>query len=140
MRQGREGKLIRKLGEKSMEVKEIKKEEFGKKKRGRKRIKEKSRIEDQKKFFIDYSRESKKHALVVKLIHEANKKEFGRDVEFKDLVDIALTKLGTKDLERIRENCLTNEQRLERACVEHNKKHGTNYGSADFAVKQLKIN
>ena len=74
-----------------------------KKKRGRKRIKEKPTILDQKKFFIDYSSEPKKHELVVKLINEANQKNFGKEVVFKDLVDFALKKLTAKDLEKIQE-------------------------------------
>lgn len=110
-----------------------------KKKRGRKRTKEKPTILDQKKFFIDYSSEPKKHELVVKLINEANQKNFGKEVIFKDLVDFALKKLTTKDLEKIQESTLGEMDKVQMLLEKHNLKHGTNLNLGEFLVKQLKI-
>ncbi len=110
-----------------------------KKKRGRKRIKEKPTILDQKKFFIDYSSEPKKHELVVKLVNEANQKNFGKEVVFKDLVDFALKKLTTKDLEKIQESTLGEMDKVQMLLEKHNLKHGTNLTLGEFLVKQLKI-
>lgn len=49
---------INKIKEEGTEIKN--KEGIQKKKRGRKRIKEKVTIKDQKKFFVDYTNEPKK--------------------------------------------------------------------------------
>jgi hypothetical protein len=110
-----------------------------KKKRGRKRIKEKTTIKDQKKFFVDYSNEPKKHELVVKLITEVNKKEFGREVIFKDLVDFALKKVTDKDLEKIQEMTLGKMDKVHMQLEKHNLKHGINLDLGEFLVRQLKI-
>lgn len=119
---------------------EIKSQEgVQKKKRGRKRIKEKVTIKDQKKFFVDYSNEPKKHELVVKLITEVNKKEFGREVTFKDLVDFALKKVTDKDLEKIQEKTLGKMDKVHMQLEKHNLKHGTNLDLGEFLVKQLRI-
>jgi len=129
-------------GEKESVVEEgvnIKEKGAEKKKRGRKRIKEKVTIRDQKKFFIDYSSDQENHELIVKLIEEANQKEFGREIVFKDIVDVGISKVGAKELEKLKESCLTFQEKLERACHEFNEKHGTKLVPAEFAVKQLKL-
>ncbi|PIP93479.1 MAG: hypothetical protein COW00_14665 [Bdellovibrio sp. CG12_big_fil_rev_8_21_14_0_65_39_13] len=117
----------------------IKEKEAGKKKRGRKRIKEKVAIKDRKKFFIDYSNDQENHELIVKLLEEANQKKFGREIVFKDIVDIGISKVGGKELEKLKESCLSFLEKLERACHEFNEKHGTKFVPEEFAVKQLKL-
>jgi hypothetical protein len=128
---------INNIKEEGTEIKN--KEGIQKKKRGRKRIKEKVTIKDQKKFFVDYSNEPKKHELVVKLITEVNKKDFGREVTFKDLVDFALNKVTDKDLEKIQEMTLGKMDKVQMLLEKHNLKHGTNLDLGEFLVKQLKI-
>jgi hypothetical protein len=110
-----------------------------KKRRGRKRIKEKTTINDQKKFFVDYSTEPEKHELVVKLITQANQKKHGREVVFKDLVDVALAKLSSKDIERVQEETLGEMDKVQMLLEKHNEKHGTSLNMGEFLVKQLKI-
>ncbi|PIP92542.1 MAG: hypothetical protein COW00_00135 [Bdellovibrio sp. CG12_big_fil_rev_8_21_14_0_65_39_13] len=114
-------------------------EDTEKKRRGRKRIKEKVTIKDQKKFFIDYSLETKKHELVVKLINEVNQKKIGREVVFKDLVDYALMKITSKDLERIQESTLGEMDKVLMLLEKHNEKSGENLNLGEFLVRQLKI-
>ena len=131
-----------------MEVEEIKKEEsmnkirkvgVEKKKRGRKRIKEKARIEDQKKFFVDYSSDEKGHGVLVELINKANEKDFGREVVFKDLVDIGLKKLNEKDIEKIQDLTLAKMDKVEMSLAKYNKRTGENLSMGEYLVKQLKI-
>lgn len=110
-----------------------------KKKRGRKRIKEKATIRDQKKFFIDYSKEPEKHDRVIKLVNEANEKQYGREITFKDVVDYALKKVTSKDLEQIQNEALGEMDKVQMLLEKHNLKHEANLTLGEFLVKQLKI-
>lgn len=110
-----------------------------KKKRGRKRTKERPEIKDQKKYFVDYSNDPKNHEEVVKILTEVNKKDYGREVTFKDVVDFALNKVTPKDLDRIKENTLGEMDKVHMLLEKHNLKHGDNLSLGEFLVKQLKI-
>jgi hypothetical protein len=124
---------------KKEEVKNKKEESTLKKKRGRKRINPRPTINEQKKFFIDYTNESKKHELVIRLVNEANNKEYGREITFKDLVDCALEKLTSRDIEKVKENSLGEMDKVNMQLEKHNLKHGTSLTLGEFLVKQLKI-
>ncbi|PJB52596.1 MAG: hypothetical protein CO099_11705, partial [Bdellovibrio sp. CG_4_9_14_3_um_filter_39_7] len=87
----------------------------------------------------DYSLETKKHELVVKLINEVNQKKIGREVVFKDLVDYALMKITSKDLERIQESTLGEMDKVLMLLEKHNEKSGENLNLGEFLVRQLKI-
>lgn len=108
-----------------------------------KKRKKKPRISDaiihQKKFFIDYSKEPKKHELVVKLLQEVNKKFYGKEITFKDLVNYALEKISSKDLEKMKILALGEMDKVQMLLEKHNQKHGTNLNLGEFLVKQLKI-
>lgn len=94
---------------------------------------------EQTKFFIDVSKEKSSQELIFELLRNANNKEHGREISFKDIVIPALSKLTSKDLEKIQEDSLTEMQRVEKALLEYNKKNNTSLTLGEFLVKKLGI-
>lgn len=111
------------------------------KKKGRKKEiqREAQIIKEQSKFFVDLSKEQSTLASIVALIHNANKRAFGREITFKDLVVYALPKLTTKDIERIQESTLSAMERVQKALIEYNQKHSTNLELGEFLVKKMNL-
>lgn len=117
--------------------------EEAKKKRGRRRkdeVVETVIQKDQNKFFVDVTKETENKELISNLLLQANQKDFGREVTFKDLVLAALPKLTQKDIERLQENCLSEMEKVERALAEFNKKNETKLTMGEFLVRKLGIN
>lgn len=118
-----------------------------KKKRGR----AKKSVEDEKnvaetfenveksKFFIDVSKEIETRDLIGKLLHEANNKNFGREIVLRDLIIASIPKLTSKDIERIQESALTDMEKIERLLIEHNEKNKTSLTLGEFLVKKLNV-
>jgi hypothetical protein len=121
----------------------IKEMEEVKKKRGRRRKDEPVELvnpKDQNKYFIDVSKEPENKELILNILVQANQKELGREITFKDLVFAALPKLSQKDIERIQESCLSEMEKVERALSEFNKKNETKLTMGEFLVRKLGIN
>lgn len=104
-----------------------------------KKEKELKKKEVQKKYFLDYAKDSKGHSLVRKLLQQANSKDHGREITLKDLVDQALTKLNSKDIEKVQENSLESRDKLMMFYLKNKEKGGSDIGFEEFLVKQLKI-
>jgi SMC interacting uncharacterized protein involved in chromosome segregation len=77
--------------------------------------------------------------MVFKLLETSNKKEYGREVGFKDIALYGLSKLNSKDIERIQEASLSEMEKVERALNDYNAKNGTNLSLGEFLVKKLSI-
>lgn len=117
--------------------------EGAKKKRGRRRkdeVIENVIQKDQNKFFVDVSKETENKELISNMLMQANQKDYGREITFKDLVLAALPKLTQKDIEKIQENCLSEMEKVERALSEYNKKNETKLSMGEFLVRKLGIN
>jgi len=113
-----------------------------KKKRGRKRKNENVLIEENKnrnKYFIDLTKDLESKELINNLINQANKKDFGRKIDLKDLIIFALPKLNIKDLERIQENTLSPIDKLRRAHVDYNQKNQIQLSFNEFLIKKTGI-
>jgi hypothetical protein len=115
--------------------------EIVKKRRGRKKKSETNEKEnrDQKKFFVDASKDEAERELIIKLLEEANNKNFGRKIILKDLVYYALPKLNQKDIEKIQESALSEMEKVERALAAYNEKNEIKLGLGEFLVKKLGI-
>lgn len=114
-----------------------------KKKRGRKpkNYSEEYKLNlDQKKFFVDLSKEERELNKVFKLLDQANKKDYGKEITFKDIALYALDKLNPKDIERVQELSMSEMEKVERTLNEYNKKNGTTLSLGEFLVKKLNIN
>ena len=93
----------------------------------------------QGRFLVDFRRDSKNRERVLQLLEEANKKERGGEVTFKDIVAYALAKLTSKDLEAIRQNSLTGMDKVKQMLAEYNRKEGANLDLGEFLAKKLKL-
>jgi hypothetical protein len=105
----------------------------------RKKIAKQAAIKSKKKFVVDYSNESEKREYVVNLLIKANDKKLGREVTFKDLVDVALQKLTASDLEKVQRLTFKEMDRVLLLLESYNEKHETNLKLGEFLVKQLKV-
>lgn len=129
-------------GEKEkMNVVNIEKGE-GKKRRGRKKKSEKADPEinrEQSKYYVDVTKDQEGKEVLMSLLALANKKDFGREITFRDLVFAALPKLSPKDIEKLQENALSEMEKVERALAEYNKKNETSLTLGEFLVRKLGI-
>lgn len=112
-----------------------------KKRRGRRKRAEtiETGTRDQKKFFVDASKDKIERDIIIKLLEDANRKSFGRKIILKDLVYYALPKLTQKDLEKVQELSLTEMEKVERALAIYNEKNEIKLGLGEFLVKRLGI-
>ena len=118
----------------------MKEEEEKKRGRREKKSNEKYRInKEQVKFFVDLGKEKKELEKVFKILEQANKKEMGREITFKDLALFSINKIGQKDIERMQEMSLTEMEKVERALQEYNNKNNTKLALGEFLVKKLSI-
>lgn len=114
-----------------------------KEKRGLKsKIKNKEYVvnREQTKFFVDMGNNKNMLESVYNLLAKTNKKEFGREIIFKDLALFGLSKISDKDIEKIKEESLSEMEKVNLSCIEHNKKTGQELSLGEFLVKKLNIN
>lgn len=112
------------------------------KKRGRRagnQEEQNKKNKEQTKFIIDVSKDKSSQELILKLLESANNKEHGREVSLRDIVVVALSKLTSKDLEKIQEDSLSEMEKVEKALLEYNKKNNSNLTLGEFLVKKLGI-
>ena len=113
------------------------------KKRGRKPKNAKSEFQinlEQTKFFVDLSKEKENLNQVFELLKASNKKDYGKEVTFKDLALFGIEKITSKDIEKIQENSLSKRELLERAWIDFNKKNKQSLSFDDFLLKKVGIN
>ena len=139
-----EEKVEKREGEEERENNNVVKLEGGegKKKRGRKKKSEKTEPEinkDQNKFYVDVTRDQEGKETLMSLLAQANRKDYGREITFRDLVFAALPKLSAKDIEKIQESTLSEMEKVERALAEYNKKNETSLSLGEFLVRKLGI-
>lgn len=91
------------------------------------------------KFRLDTSEDLSARELIIKLIKEANNKDFGREITVQDLVFYALTKIAPKDIEKIKKGSLTEMEKVEKAVANYNLKNQTELTLGEFLVKKLGI-
>ena len=113
------------------------------KKRGRKPKHTKSEFQinpDQTKFFVDLSKDKESLKRVIDLLVATNKKDYGKEITFKDLALFGIDKISSKDIEKIQEGSLSKRELLERAWEEFNKKNKQCLSFDDFLLKKVGIN
>ena len=113
------------------------------KKRGRKpknQTKEVKINKEQTKFFVDLSNEQDSLSLIFDFLLKCNEKNYGKPILFKDLCLYAVSKLTSKDVDKIKEQSLSEMEKVEIALLDHNKKTGQSLSMGEFLVKKLGIN
>ena len=113
------------------------------KKRGRKPKHTKTEFQinpDQTKFFVDLSKDKESLKRVIDLLLATNKKDYGKEITFKDLALFGIDKISSKDIEKIQEGSLSKRELLERAWEDFNKKNKQCLSFDDFLLKKVGIN
>ncbi len=93
----------------------------------------------QSRFYLDLSKDRATFDLAAKILEEANRKDWGNEVTFKDVVVHALAKLGPKDVAKLREKSLSEMEKVERALAEYNRSRGVRLSMGEFLAKKLKL-
>lgn len=121
----------------------VEKQEGVGRKRGRRPKNEKKEYvlnKEQMKFILDLSDDKETREIIFDLLIKANKKDHGREIQFKDLVILSLAKLNEKDIEKLQEASLTEMEKVERTLQEYNRKNSLNLSMGEFLMKKLGIN
>ena len=107
---------------------EIEKKEVVKgKKRGRKgknEVREYELNKDQTRFVVDLKEDNKSLSKIQETLVSANKKSFGREVNFTDIVIYLTSKLSEKDVVKIQEETLSVKDKLMREHRRYEEKTG----------------
>jgi hypothetical protein len=130
-------------GNKKGEVPMENKEEVKLKKPGRRPKNQKVEYvinRDKCKFIVDVTGEKESADLIFGLLEKANHKVLGREINFADLALYGLAQLTEKDIVKIQESSLSEMEKVERALLEFNTKHGLNLTMGEYLVKKLNIN
>ncbi|MBL7663812.1 MAG: hypothetical protein JNM93_01670 [Bacteriovoracaceae bacterium] len=113
------------------------------KKRGRRPKNQKKEYvinQERSKFYVDVSDDKENLDLIFSLLKKANAKNYGREINFKDLYLLLLTMVTDKDIEKLQEISLSEMEKVERSLDEYNKKNNTNLALGEFLVKRLGLN
>ena len=120
-------------------VKEVKEEKM--KVRKSKNNKEMFKInKEQTRFIVDLGSDVEVLGKVFDLLEKVNNKEYGREITFKDLAILGITKISSKDIEKIQEGSMTEMEKVERVFNEYKTKTGEGITLGEFLVKKLNIN
>jgi hypothetical protein len=96
--------------------------------------------EDQTKFIMELSDQKNELQMIFNLLLRANKKDYGREIIFKDLVLLSLPKLNDKDFEKLQECSLTGMEKVARALDLYNKENNTSLKLDEYLLLKLGIN
>jgi len=94
----------------------------------------------QSKFFVNLGKDKKILGAIKEKLKELNNKDYGKEISFKDLAIFAIRKLTQKDMEKIKEESLTEMEKVNRLLSEYNKKNNSSFELGEFLVRKLNIN
>jgi hypothetical protein len=95
---------------------------------------------EQSRFFVDLGPRNKERMKLISILEEANKKDYGDEINFKELVLYSINKITEKDIERLKESSLSEMEKVSRTLNEYNKKSNSNLTLGEYLVKRLNIN
>jgi SMC interacting uncharacterized protein involved in chromosome segregation len=94
----------------------------------------------QTKFFVDLSKEKQPLERVFDLLAKSNNKELGREIRFKELALFGIDKITDKDIDKLKDQSLSEMEKVKKALDEYNLKNKTSLSMGEFLVKKLSIN
>ena len=125
-------------------IEEIKNEEkVGAKKRGRRKKGERAGYElnmEQTRFFVEFSDDKKRLETLQKSLIKLNDKDFGREINFGDVVKYLIDSLVEKDLPKIQDLSLSHEDKLKLEHKEYEKRTGKKVDFWEFIMRNQKTN
>ena len=95
--------------------------------------------QNRQRLVIDRNRTPQTHATAIRLLAAANKKERGRAVTFDHLAALALSKVTAADVERLKNESLSDMDKVNLKLNDHNRRHKTQLTLGQFLVQELKI-
>ena len=75
----------------------------------------------------------------LRLLEKANDKSRGKPVEFADLAALALGKVSTADIEKLKGESLSSMDRVRESHLEYNKNNGTELSLGEFLARKLEV-
>lgn len=91
----------------------------------------------QTKFFVDLSKDQESLDLVNDHLVKLNKKEFGREILFRDLSLYAIGKLTDKDHLKIQESSRTHFEQIQQAHSDYNKQNTRQLTFEEFLLLKV---
>ena len=95
---------------------------------------------EQSRFFVDLGSNNKERQKLINVLEEANKKDYGDEINFKELVLYSINKITEKDIERLKESSLSEMEKVTRTLNEYNQKNNSSLTLGEYLVKRLNIN
>ena len=130
------------MGSKNSLIDGVDKEVKDEKKKGLKTKNDKDGFKTNKeqiRFLVDIGKDTDVQRKIFELLEKANNKEYGREITFKDLAILGITKISSKDIEKIQEGSMTEMEKVERVFNEYKLKTGEAITLGEFLVKKLNI-
>lgn len=94
----------------------------------------------QKRFFVDLSCDEAQRLRVIELLQEANRKDQGREISFRDIALFGVSMITDSDIPKIQELCLSKREKLQRLVDAHNLKHNTALSFEDYFLMRAEVN
>jgi len=94
---------------------------------------------EQSRFFVDLGSNNKERQKLINVLEEANKKDYGDEINFKELVLYSINKITEKDIERLKESSLSEMEKVTRTLNEYNQKNNSSLTLGEYLVKRLNI-
>ena len=95
---------------------------------------------EQSRFFVDLGSNNKERQKLINVLEEANKKDYGDEINFKELVLYSINKITEKDIERLKESSISEMEKVTRTLNEYNQKNNSSLTLGEYLVKRLNIN
>ena len=124
--------------ENNQEVKlEINKKKRGPKKNGELR---EIKLSESGRYYVDVSDNQEVQELIKKMLLDANNKTFGQKITLREVIILALSKINSKDIEKLQEASISKREKVQRALDDYNSKNEVKLKMEDFLLKRLGLN
>ena len=124
--------------ENNQEVKlEINKKKRGPKKNGELR---EIKLSESGRYYVDVSDNQEVQELIKKMLLDANNKTFGQKITLREVIILALSKITSKDIEKLQEASISKREKVQRALDDYNSKNEVKLKMEDFLLKRLGLN
>ncbi len=90
--------------------------------------------ESQTKFVVDVRGDEKNQERIIDLLKEANRKSYGREIDFHKLATFALEKFDEDDLQELKASSVTPQEKLRKYHKDYMQTHGVDISFEDYLL------
>lgn len=90
--------------------------------------------ESQTKFVVDVRGDDKNQERIIHLLKEANRKSYGREIDFHTLATLALEKLDEDDLQELKARSVTPQEKLRKYHKDYMQTHRVDISFEDYLL------